>query len=699
MPPRPKKSDDVVVMRKRKAREPEPPRPESPPVRRPADSQRTADEQRPWSRWSRDAGAPAGGERGGPPGGERRGPPFGERRGPPGGERRGPPGGERRGPPGGERRGPPFGERRGPPFGERRGPPGGPRDDGGRPPRFDRGGPGAERRGPPPERSRFTRVERPAPQEPKHEAEMAEEHGHGHAHAEEHGHAHAEEHGHAHAEEHGHGLAEEIGHGHGHPHEHEHPHGHGHPHEHGHAHGLAEEIGHGHHHDHEPKPKTAKLKRAPSLHQHEAPERSKVVATGHAHGPVSDRGHDASHVHEGSPLQSLLKEGDGAGKILFLDTFSGVAGDMTIAALLDLGVPLLVVERAIAALPLEGFHLHRGHAHRSAIVATSFDVHLEVEQPYRDFAQIDAMLESSPIEPRVKALARRIFRRLAEAEATVHKMPIEQVHFHEVGAVDAIVDIVGAAAAFTYLGARVVCSPLPMGRGFIRAEHGVMPNPPPARRRVSHGRADGARRPRLRAGDAHRRGDRRDRGRGVHPLAHDRARARRVRRWPARSPGSPQPLARRARRRRCVGGGEPRPARGQRRRHDGGARRACPRGALGSRRARRVGEPRHDEEGPGPGWSSECCARRPRRPRSPSSSSPRPRRWGCGARSRREPSARVGSSRSPTPYGEVRVKISGGPFGPPQIKPEYEDCSARAKAAGVPLREVLRAALVAAPSE
>ncbi len=541
-------------------------------------------------------------------------------------------------------------------------------------------------------------MERPAPQEPKHEAEMAEEHGHGHAHAEEHGHAHAEEHGHAHAEEHGHGLAEEIGHGHGHPHEHEHPHGHGHPHEHGHAHGLAEEIGHGHHHDHEPKPKTAKLKRAPSLHQHEAPERSKVVATGHAHGPVSDRGHDASHVHEGSPLQSLLKEGDGAGKILFLDTFSGVAGDMTIAALLDLGVPLLVVERAIAALPLEGFHLHRGHAHRSAIVATSFDVHLEVEQPYRDFAQIDAMLESSPIEPRVKALARRIFRRLAEAEATVHKMPIEQVHFHEVGAVDAIVDIVGAAAAFTYLGARVVCSPLPMGRGFIRAEHGVMPNPPPAVVACLTGVP-------------------------TVPVDLDfelvtptgaaivATVAEEFTRWPTIAPervgygAGQRDLPDRPNLLRVVLGA-------------GAASEEASHVLLeanvddmtGELVAHALGELL--EAGALDAWASPVTMKKGRPGlvigvlcETPAEAALTKlllaETTTLGVRrtvaTRTERPRRVVTVS--TPYGEVRVKISGGPFGPPQIKPEYEDCSARAKAAGVPLREVLRAALVAAPSE
>ncbi|MFO0762827.1 MAG: LarC family nickel insertion protein [Byssovorax sp.] len=176
----------------------------------------------------------------------------------------------------------------------------------------------------------------------------------------------------------------------------------------------------------------------------------------------------------------LLREGDGRGKVLFFDAFSGAAGDMTIAALLDLGVPLLVIERAVAALPIEGFHLHRAHRHRSGIVATAFDVHVEGGQPQRTYGTIDAMLASAPLDAATRALARKIFRRLGEAEAAVHRMPLDDVHFHEVGAVDAIVDITGAAAALTYLGAEVVASPLPMGRGFVKAQHGILPLPAPA---------------------------------------------------------------------------------------------------------------------------------------------------------------------------------------------------------------------------
>jgi hypothetical protein len=168
------------------------------------------------------------------------------------------------------------------------------------------------------------------------------------------------------------------------------------------------------------------------------------------------------------------------GKLLFLDAFSGIAGDMTISALLDLGVPLLVVERAVACLPIEGFHIHRDHTHQSGVVASRFDVHLDTPQPERTYRSIDDMLEASSLAAPVKELARRIFLKLGEAEAAVHRTPLDEVHFHEVGAVDAIVDIVGAAACFVYLGAEVVASPMPMGRGFVTARHGILPLPAPA---------------------------------------------------------------------------------------------------------------------------------------------------------------------------------------------------------------------------
>ncbi len=166
--------------------------------------------------------------------------------------------------------------------------------------------------------------------------------------------------------------------------------------------------------------------------------------------------------------------------MLFLDAPSGLAGDMTIAALVDLGVPFGEVQRAVACLPLEGYRLELQHGFAGAIGASHFDVHVHTPQPERHYTEIDALLAQAPLPPRTQSLARAIFRCLAEAEAEVHRMSIEDVHFHEVGAVDAIVDIVGAAACFDFLGAEVVASPLPLGRGSVDCRHGRLPLPAPA---------------------------------------------------------------------------------------------------------------------------------------------------------------------------------------------------------------------------
>jgi uncharacterized protein (TIGR00299 family) protein len=153
---------------------------------------------------------------------------------------------------------------------------------------------------------------------------------------------------------------------------------------------------------------------------------------------------------------------------------------MIIAALVDLGVPPGVVTDAIARLGIGGFHVHFGARTRSGIVGTSFEVHVHDGQPARTYASVRALLDASALAGPVKALAAATFLRLAEAEARVHRTAIDDVHFHEVGAVDAIVDVVGSAAALEHLGAEVVVSPLPMGRGFVKAAHGKLPLPAPA---------------------------------------------------------------------------------------------------------------------------------------------------------------------------------------------------------------------------
>jgi uncharacterized protein (TIGR00299 family) protein len=201
--------------------------------------------------------------------------------------------------------------------------------------------------------------------------------------------------------------------------------------------------------------------------------------SGTAHGEGRRIAGDRQPANERNAVEEIAA-GAAAGKVLFLDAPSGLAGDMIVAALVDLGVPRHVVVDALAALPVTGFQVHFGTRARSGIVATSFEVHVDEAQPSRTYATIRAMLEGAHLPDGVLARAQRTFLRLARAEAKVHRSPIDEVHFHEVGAVDAIADIVASAAALEHLGAELVVSPLPMGRGFVRAAHGTLPLPPPA---------------------------------------------------------------------------------------------------------------------------------------------------------------------------------------------------------------------------
>ena len=166
--------------------------------------------------------------------------------------------------------------------------------------------------------------------------------------------------------------------------------------------------------------------------------------------------------------------------MLYFDCFSGVAGDMTVAALVDLGVPLAVVSNAIAAVGVPGVAVRVVPAQTGVIGGVRFVVEQEGRHPERSYAQIVRLLAEAELDEDTRRRAQAIFRKLAEAEAFVHRTPLEAVSFHEVGAVDAIADIVGAAAALAYLGAELVCSPLPMGHGSIVCRHGVLPLPAPA---------------------------------------------------------------------------------------------------------------------------------------------------------------------------------------------------------------------------
>lgn len=168
-------------------------------------------------------------------------------------------------------------------------------------------------------------------------------------------------------------------------------------------------------------------------------------------------------------------------RILYLDCIGGIAGDMTLAALIDAGADAGAVREALGTLPLEPFELEQESVDVHGVVAQRITVHTQMAGIIRTYGSIRDMLDHGALSEGALATAHRIFRRLAEAEARVHRTELDLVTFHEVGAVDSIIDIAGVAIALDLLGIeRIYASPVPTGFGVIRTEHGAMPVPAPA---------------------------------------------------------------------------------------------------------------------------------------------------------------------------------------------------------------------------
>jgi len=203
-------------------------------------------------------------------------------------------------------------------------------------------------------------------------------------------------------------------------------------------------------------------------------------------------------------------------KTLYLDIFSGISGDMFLGALIDLGINPRKLERELEKLKLDGYHLHIFRQHKSAIEGVKFDVHLAHEHKHdhehgldhhqhdndrehehahadhhehehhhhdeqRTFTQIKKLISRSKLSPWVKKKSVAVFHRIAEAEGKIHGLPPDKVHFHEVGAVDSIVDIVGACIGLEMLGKpRVLAAPVTEGTGWVKCAHGRFPIPAPA---------------------------------------------------------------------------------------------------------------------------------------------------------------------------------------------------------------------------
>jgi pyridinium-3,5-bisthiocarboxylic acid mononucleotide nickel chelatase len=201
--------------------------------------------------------------------------------------------------------------------------------------------------------------------------------------------------------------------------------------------------------------------------------------------------------------------------VAYFDCFAGISGDMTIGALLGAGVSFSDLKAELSKLKLKGYELKQSRVLRNGISAIKFDVlvagpgrpssegnsgtarrtrpkelrlratpslgRLQGEHAHRSLDSILEMIENSKLSSGAQILSQQIFRRLGEAEAKVHEIPIQQVHFHEVGAIDSIVDIVGSAVCFDWLSfKRIVCSPINVGSGFVDCHHGKLPVPGPA---------------------------------------------------------------------------------------------------------------------------------------------------------------------------------------------------------------------------
>ena len=168
---------------------------------------------------------------------------------------------------------------------------------------------------------------------------------------------------------------------------------------------------------------------------------------------------------------------------LWIDAPTGLAGDMLLAALLDLGVDQAVVESPLAALGLSGrYRITQQEARSGGLRGVRVDVQgLEDQPPHRHWSEIRDQINAAALAPALKQRVLAVFTRLAEAEATVHGTSVEAVHFHEVGAIDALVDVVGVCAAIEALNpAGIACSPLPAGSGTVATAHGLLPVPAPA---------------------------------------------------------------------------------------------------------------------------------------------------------------------------------------------------------------------------
>jgi len=185
-------------------------------------------------------------------------------------------------------------------------------------------------------------------------------------------------------------------------------------------------------------------------------------------------------------------------RLLYFDCFSGISGDMVLGALLDAGLPLEQLKAALGSLAVDGYHIHAERVLRAGVSATKFLVHDHAHgdhehkhhehdhahphaHPHRSLPEIFGLIDKSALSSGGRGRAKALFQKLAEAEAAIHDMPVEKVHLHEVGALDSIIDIVGAVFGLEWMRVdHIVSSPLNVGGGMVHSAHGQFPVPAPA---------------------------------------------------------------------------------------------------------------------------------------------------------------------------------------------------------------------------
>jgi hypothetical protein len=180
-------------------------------------------------------------------------------------------------------------------------------------------------------------------------------------------------------------------------------------------------------------------------------------------------------------------------RIFYFDCFSGISGDMILGALVDLGIELKTIRKSLSALALKGYRIKSRRVERGGISSTKIDV--EVAPPSkkhqhrsRSFTDIKDLIEKSELTSKIKRDSIEIFRRIGKVEAQLHRTTLNKIHFHEVGAIDSIIDIVGSALAINLLDAdRIFASPINLGEGSVKCAHGRLPVPAPATLKLLQG--------------------------------------------------------------------------------------------------------------------------------------------------------------------------------------------------------------------